>query len=902
MGSTSGNELTQSSSKRFNAKEENIFVSIRLRPLSAKEIAVNDVSEWECINNNSIINLTEKSLSPQAYTFDRVFGPDCSSKQVYHEGAKEVVLSAVKGINATIFAYGQTGSGKTYTMFSITEYTIADVFDYIDKHKEWKFELKFSAMEIYNESVRDLLILDGTNLRLLDDPEKGTVVEKLSEETLRDWNHFKELLSICEAQRHIGGTALNEVSSRSHQIIRLTIESSSRQCSHVVDSSKLTASVNFVDLAGSERASQTLAAGSRLKEGSHINRSLLTLGTVIRKLSNGGNGHVPYRDSKLTRILQNSLGGNARTAIICTMSPAGSHVEQSRNALLFASRAKEVSTNARVNLVMSDKELVKKLQGALSRMENELRTLGSMAATENSGALLKEKELVIKNMENEIEELRCQRDNAQSRFQELLQTVETQTSTPKVVGYHHNATGQESPNAWLDDYAASGTWKEIVQFDDADNLFHLDDQDIQFLEQCNDDQFQYNGTNSDIVFNGEDYVQHIEKEKSSISMSSEAKAEEGNLSHIIETGPSYEALKLKVLELQKTIQTLVDPYPVELSPYPLETGTSSSRSLMLARSRSCSAVMPMPMFSPWVDKGANGKSNLPYYLEKNYQGSSEGGHHQTRSYGQIYHADIDKFGGNGSQNSFDDAPADKSNVHGGNMVGECESSEALDEIVYSYNQHMPGNELVIETRSKANRSDKHTQESLNKLDQSPEHPTSWPNEFEKQQREIIELWDACFAPLTHRSQFFLLFKGDPSDSVYMEVELRRLTYLKSALSQGTKITVDGNVLSSALSKTALSRERRMLSKLMLRRFSAKQRQALYHEFEVGLNTKHRRRQLSLRLWTYTKDLNHVKRSASIVAELSGCLAPKEMLGLSLSSLPPRGRSFNLKHGISSLYK
>uniref|UniRef100_A0A2N9HRV7 Kinesin motor domain-containing protein n=1 Tax=Fagus sylvatica TaxID=28930 RepID=A0A2N9HRV7_FAGSY len=150
----------------------------------------------------------------------------------------------------------------------------------------------------------------------------------------------------CFVQRQIGETSLNEASSRSHQILRLTIESSAREFLGNDKSSSLTTTVNFVDLAGSERASQSLAAGARLKEGCHINRSLLTLGTVIRKLSKGRNGHIPFRDSKLTHILQSSLGGNARTAIICTMSPARSHVEQSRNTLLFASCAKEVATNA----------------------------------------------------------------------------------------------------------------------------------------------------------------------------------------------------------------------------------------------------------------------------------------------------------------------------------------------------------------------------------------------------------------------------------------------------------------------------------------------------------------------------------------------------------------------------
>ncbi|KAE9450318.1 hypothetical protein C3L33_17768, partial [Rhododendron williamsianum] len=420
--------------------EEKILVSVRLRPLNDKEIARNDVSDWECVNENTIIfknaNLPvpERSMYPTAYTFDRVFRSDCSTKKVYEEGAKEVALSVV---SATIFAYGQTSSGKTFTMTGITEHTLADIYEYIGKHREREYHLKFSAMEIYNESVRDLLSTDTTPLRLLDDPERGTVVEKLTEEPLGDWNHVMELLSICEAQRQIGETALNETSSRSHQIIRLTIESSTREFLSRDNSSTLAASVNFVDLAGSERASQSLSAGTRLKEGCHINRSLLTLGTVIRKLSKGRNGHIPFRDSKLTRILQSSLGGNAKTAIICTMSPARSHVEQSRNTLLFASCAKEVTTNAQVNVFVSDKALVKHLQRELARLESELRGPGSSFVVSHYSALLQEKELQIDKMEKEIIDLTLQRDVAQSQFQDLLRLVGDDRDSMRWVGLNN---------------------------------------------------------------------------------------------------------------------------------------------------------------------------------------------------------------------------------------------------------------------------------------------------------------------------------------------------------------------------------------------------------------------------------------------------------------------------------
>ncbi|KAK9128045.1 hypothetical protein Syun_016842 [Stephania yunnanensis] len=208
--------------------------------------------------------------------------------------------------------------------------------------------------------------------------------------------------------------------------------------------------MDFVDLAGSERASQTLYAGARLKEGCHISRSLLTLGTIIRKLSKGRNGHIPYRDSKLTRILQSSLGGNAKTAIICTISPARSHVEQSRNTLSFANCAKEVATNAQVNVVMSDKALVKHLQRELERLESELKGQAPTFVSRDSVALLREKDLQIEQMEKEIEELTRQRDIAKARLESIAKTIVDEpasclTGLKQLVNY-------PEPNTWSDEY------------------------------------------------------------------------------------------------------------------------------------------------------------------------------------------------------------------------------------------------------------------------------------------------------------------------------------------------------------------------------------------------------------------------------------------------------------------
>ncbi|KAK2998404.1 hypothetical protein RJ639_024149, partial [Escallonia herrerae] len=840
MGSPGGEDLAPWDAQGLSAHEEKIFVAVRVRPLNEREIAKNDELDWECINNNTILfknGLAERSMFPTAYTFDRVFGCDCSTKQVYEEGAKKVALSAVSGINSSVFAYGQTSSGKTYTMCGITEYTVADVYDYIHRHSDREFVLKFSAMEIYNESVRDLLSSDSTPLRLLDDPERGTVVEKLTEVTLRDWSHLKELLSICEAERQIGETSLNETSSRSHQILRLTIESSAREFLGAENSSTLAATVNFVDLSGSERASQNLSAGTRLKEGCHINRSLLTLGTVIRKLSKGRNGHIPFRDSKLTRILQNSLGGNARTAIICTMNPAHSHVEQSRNTLLFAVCAKEVSTNAQVNVVMSEKALVKQLQRELTRLENELRNFGSYSSS-GSASILKEKELLIEKMDKEIKELIQQRDLAQSCVDDLLRSAGDNQLSKPWVGPGQVLVHPEK-SAWLDEYSASESSEVVdpLRLDVASNTSHISDRydslnskcDVQ-LHENSEDQFLSDGTSPRLFMNkyfgpdpshgwekiaqqtdehSEDNckeVRCIEMKpstarniKSGTATSPEKKARD---SDHVNSEHTCEALKQKIQDMQTTIDFYVNPYPVEPSPCSSDTDMSDSRSINLTRSRSCRAILTTLSSSPSSEKAEKNEGTPPNGFEKDFSGRPEGS--------QVKLPDLKPSENDGnlsrehSQTSARDVPTEeeeKSIKTSGEGRGEVDiglqiSATGRGEAVQAKSEKQVGNHAVEEAKPNTSAPEQiaTVDDILEKEDGSTQQPSTWPLEFERQRREIIELWEACNIPLVHRTYFFLLFNGDPSDSVYMEVELRRLSFLKQTLSHGTKIVKDGQTL------------------------------------------------------------------------------------------------------------
>ncbi|KAL8168025.1 hypothetical protein V2J09_009524 [Rumex salicifolius] len=964
MESANGEEATQ------NGSEEKIVVSVRVRPLNEKEVTRNDVIDWECINDNTVLYKNsfgpDRSLYPTSYTFDRVFGSNCTTRQVYEEGAKAVALSVVGGINSSVFAYGQTSSGKTYTMTGITQYTMADIFEYIQKHKEREFLLKFSAMEIYNESVRDLLSLDTTPLRLLDDPERGTVVEKLTEETVHDWNHLKGLLSICEAQRQIGETFLNESSSRSHQIIRLTIESSVRDFSNKDRPSTLAATVNFIDLAGSERASQALSAGSRLKEGSHINRSLLTLGTVIRKLSKGRNGHVPYRDSKLTRILQSSLAGNARTAIICTMSPARTYVEQSRNTLLFACCAKEVTTNARVNLVISDKALVKQLQRELARLEDELRNAGSSARSD-SASLLREKDLQIELLERQVRELTLQRDIALSKIQDLHLEVENERNTkvwesshpsyPKLLVRRESWGSQTSHTPTVADLQSNDANSRTIETshssarlsqsscDENHPPFDFEEgpspstvvQRMSFETSCdassallyetpnsvkNDTYYVSHGTEDQMEESIEEFCREVQCiETKELVMSNDMEP------NLVSPEEVREALSLGVPENAETLneepgfsaprhnRELSHVYEdfhnsCEISPsWNQKDEENESEKLSFTEVKTTEPVIL-----------CSSPSSEPEHVEKDETKHEK--KHSSKSDKDVVgklqdiQMKIRKLR-NDTKNEIlpQETPICLPAIH----ADERDTPEAevfTKGVILSKQIITAASEDTENEPSDKELADKLEEESMEKIEKFTKNvkdvgldpqddldTADWPSDFRRVQREIVHLWSVCNVSLIYRTYFFLLFKGDPADSIYMEVEHRRLSFIRDAFSSGNETILDGQVISLSLSKRHLSQERQMLSKLLHKRLTKQDRQTLYVKWGIRLESKRRSSQLAQRLWTQTEEMDHIEESSDLVAKLSRFnkkQVRKEMFGLNLMPNPNRSRSYSWRRSPTAL--
>ncbi|CAA6675295.1 unnamed protein product [Spirodela intermedia] len=333
---------------------ENITVTVRFRPLSPREIRHGDEIAWYADGDTIVRNEHNPSV---AYAYDRVFGPTTTTRHVYDVAAQHVVSSAMEGVNGTIFAYGVTSSGKTHTMHGdqrspgIIPLAVKDAFSIIQETPSREFLLRVSYLEIYNEVVNDLLNPAGQNLRIREDLQ-GTFVEGIKEEVVLSPAHALSLIAAGEEHRHVGSNNFNLLSSRSHTIFTL----------------------NLIDLAGSE-SSKAETTGIRRKEGSYINKSLLTLGTVIAKLTEGKATHIPYRDSKLTRLLQYSLSGQGRVSLICTVTPSSSNSEETHNTLKFAHRAKCIEIQASQNIIIDEKSLIKKYQNEIRSLKEELEKL-----------------------------------------------------------------------------------------------------------------------------------------------------------------------------------------------------------------------------------------------------------------------------------------------------------------------------------------------------------------------------------------------------------------------------------------------------------------------------------------------------------------------------------------------
>ncbi|XP_015690068.2 kinesin-like protein KIN-12G [Oryza brachyantha] len=381
-------------------KDNNVQVVIRVRPLSSGEISVQ--GQKRCVRQDSCQSITWTGHPESRFTFDLVADEHVTQENLFKVAGVPMVDNCMAGYNSCMFAYGQTGSGKTHTMLGdiengtrrnnvncgMTPRVFEHLFLRIQKEKEirreekLRFTCKCSFLEIYNEQILDLLNPNSANLQIREDARKGVHVENLTEHEVSNAREAMQQLVEGAANRKVAATNMNRASSRSHSVFTCLIES--KWESQGINHHRFSR-LNLVDLAGSERQKSSGAEGERLKEATNINKSLSTLGLVITNLiavSNKKSHHVPYRDSKLTFLLQDSLGGNSKTTIIANISPSSCCAAETLSTLKFAQRAKYIRNNAIINEDASGDVLSMRIQ--IQQLKKEVSRLQGLANSDKS--------------------------------------------------------------------------------------------------------------------------------------------------------------------------------------------------------------------------------------------------------------------------------------------------------------------------------------------------------------------------------------------------------------------------------------------------------------------------------------------------------------------------------------
>ena len=366
----------------------NVNVICRFRPMNEMEIT--NGNEQVCVftSPTSLQFYSTRERNNYKFNFDRIFQPSSTQEEIYSYGVKGIIDSVLNGYNGTVLAYGQTGSGKTYTMQGeignektkgIIPRMIKHVFDYIhEQNSSSEFMLKVSMIEIYQEKIRDLLDISRVNLPIRQDSIKGIYVDGCSERYVGCPRDVLNALELGANNRVQAATNMNEHSSRSHSIFILTINQTNKK-----EGFSKIGKLYLVDLAGSEKISKSGVTGFNLIEAEKINLSLTTLGRVIYNLTDGKSQHVPYRESKLTRVLQESLGGNSKTCLIITCSPSIYNESETLSTLRFGERAKKIKNKPKINkevtvaelqkLISQLKENLKKANARITQLENYIK-------------------------------------------------------------------------------------------------------------------------------------------------------------------------------------------------------------------------------------------------------------------------------------------------------------------------------------------------------------------------------------------------------------------------------------------------------------------------------------------------------------------------------------------------
>ncbi|XP_028816320.1 kinesin-like protein KIF13B isoform X3 [Denticeps clupeoides] len=430
-----------------NLSDSNVKVAVRVRPMNRREKELNTKCVVDMDGNQTVLHPATGNLGkadsrtqPKVFAYDYCFWSMDESETDKFAGqdvvfqclGESLLHNAFQGYNACIFAYGQTGSGKSYTMMGSVDQPgliprlCSSLFERVvkEQREEESFTVEVSYMEIYNEKVRDLLDPKGSRqaLRVREHKVLGPYVDGLSRLAVTSYKDIESLMSEGNKSRTVAATNMNEESSRSHAVFNIILTHTLKDLQSGTSGEKVS-KLSLVDLAGSERAAKTGAAGERLKEGSNINKSLTTLGLVISALADQGAGKnkskfVPYRDSVLTWLLKDSLGGNSRTAMVATVSPAADNYDETLSTLRYADRAKSIVNHAVVN-EDPNARIIRELREEVEKLRDQLTEAESMKAPELKERLEESEKLIQEMTVTWEEKLRKTEEIAQDRQRQL---------------------------------------------------------------------------------------------------------------------------------------------------------------------------------------------------------------------------------------------------------------------------------------------------------------------------------------------------------------------------------------------------------------------------------------------------------------------------------------------------
>lgn len=469
--STTSSATLANSNNNSMTEESHIKVFVRCRPRNEREINENSSvvvstaaeglhrGKEICIQSGTGLS-TSMPTQAKAYAFDRVFGPESDQQMIFDMGVSNSLKEMFEGYNCTVFAYGQTGTGKTHTMlgeftlptespdlrkvpqikpedqWGVIPRTIYELFELFKQDTSKEYSVKLSFIELYNEELRDLLTPDEDTRKVRIYEESGNVTIHGMEEVYIS-NPLEGLRTLQEGsfRRQVATTKCNDRSSRSHSVFTITVHM--KEMALNGEEFVKTGKLNLVDLAGSENIGRSGAQDKRAREAGMINQSLLTLGRVINSLVERS-PHIPYRESKLTRVLQDSLGGQTKTCIIATISPARVSLDETLSTLEYASRAKSIKNKPKVNQTMSKQALIKDYIREIERLRSDLvasrskngvyMTADSLKLLEDENesrrVLVEEQKLRMEALESQVRRHKKQNEDFETKIEEMTEELE----------------------------------------------------------------------------------------------------------------------------------------------------------------------------------------------------------------------------------------------------------------------------------------------------------------------------------------------------------------------------------------------------------------------------------------------------------------------------------------------